>query len=95
MQIHLGMDICQTNCPERHKRALGGVLGGQTFKSHGKLSNGWTDWHQVWFTSADSSGDGHMLNTSHPLNTLGQICPRRHVGGGGGGVTHSIIKNEI
>ena len=44
----------------------GGVLGGQTFKSQGKLSNGWTDWHQVWFKSADSSGNGHRLNTSHP-----------------------------
>ena len=43
-----------------------GVLGGQTFKSQGKLSNGWTDWHQLWFTSADSSGNGHRLNTSHP-----------------------------
>ena len=67
MQIHLGIDIRQTNCPERHKGALGRVLGGQTFnKSQGKLSNGWTDWHQLWFTSADSSGNGHRLNTSHP-----------------------------
>ena len=39
-----------------------GVLGGQTFKSQGKLSNGWTDWHQLWFTSADSSGNGHRPN---------------------------------
>ena len=40
-----------------------GVLGGQTFKSLVKLSNGWTDWHQLLFTSADSSGNGHRLNT--------------------------------
>ena len=67
VQIHLGMDIRQTNCPGRHKGALGGGgLGGQTFKSQGKLSNGWTDWNQLWFTSADSSGNGHRLNTSHP-----------------------------
>ena len=39
-----------------------GVLGGQQFKSIGKLS----DWHQLWFTSADSSGNGHRLNTSRP-----------------------------
>ena len=33
MQIHLGMDIRQTNCPKRHKRALGGGgLGVQTLK---------------------------------------------------------------
>ena len=44
----------------------GGGLGGQTFKSLEKLSNGWTDWHQLWFTSADSSGNGHRLNTSRP-----------------------------
>ena len=42
------------------------VLGGHKFKSLGKLSNGWTDWHQIWYTSADSSGNGHMLNTIRP-----------------------------
>ena len=56
----------------------GGGLGGQTFKSQGKLSNGWTDWHQLWFTSADSSGNGHRLNTSHPS------IPQRGMSGGGG-----------
>ena len=35
---------------------------GQTFKSLGKLSNDWTDWHQLWFTS----GNGHRLNPSRP-----------------------------
>ena len=39
---------------------------GQTFKSLGKLSNGWTDWHQLWFTSADSYGNGHRLNPNRP-----------------------------
>ena len=38
------------------------VLGGQQFKSLGKLF----DWHQFWFTSADSSGNGHRLNRSRP-----------------------------
>ena len=54
--------ICRTNCPSRHKGGTWGVLGGQQFKSLGKLS----DWHQLWFTSADSSGNGHRLNTSRP-----------------------------
>ena len=54
----------------------GGVLGGQQFKSLGKLSNVWTDWHQ-WFTSADSYGNGHRLNTSRPSITQGKF------GGGG------------
>ena len=40
----------------------GGGLGGQQFKSMGKLS----DWHQLWFTSADSSRNGHRLNTIRP-----------------------------
>ena len=32
----------------------------------GKLSNGWTDWHQIWYTYADSSGNRHRLNTIRP-----------------------------
>ena len=52
-------------------------LGCHTFKSLGKLLNGWTDWHQYWFTSVDSSGNGHMLNTSRP------IIPQGAFGGGG------------
>ena len=44
----------------------GGGLGGQQFKSIGKLPNGWTDWHQLWFTSADSYGKGHRPNKSRP-----------------------------
>ena len=47
-----------------------GVLGGQTFKSLEKLSNGWTDWHQLWFTSADSSGNGYMPDKL-PMETQG------------------------
>ena len=55
-----------------------GAIRGRTFKSLEKLSNGWTDWHQLWFTSADSSGNGHRLNPSRPQ------YPRGHFGGGGG-----------
>ena len=53
-----------------------GVLGGQTFKSLEKLSNGWTDWPQLWFTSADSSGNGHRLNTSRPTIPQGAFLGR-------------------
>ena len=35
------------------------------------MSNDWTDWHQIWYTSADSSGNGHRLNTIRP-STLGR-----------------------
>ena len=48
-----------------------GEVRGQTFKSLGKLSNGWTDWHQLWFTSADSSGNEHRLNPSRPSIFMG------------------------
>ena len=59
VQIHLGMDIRQTNCPSRHNGGHLGIVGGQTFKSLEKLSNSWTDWHQIWYISADLSGNGH------------------------------------
>ena len=59
---------------------------GQTFKSLGKLSNGWTDWHQLWFTSADSSGNGHRLNPSRPS------IPQGAFGGVGGHKFKSLEK---
>ena len=62
--------------PQETQGGTWAVLGGQTFKSQGKLSNDWTDWHQLWFTSADSSGNGHMLNTSRPT------IPQGALGGG-------------
>ena len=48
-----------------------GVLGGHKFKSLLKLSNGWTDCHQIWYKSTDSSGNRHRLNTIRPLNAPG------------------------
>ena len=56
----------------------GGGFRGQTIKSLGKLSNSWTDWHQLWFTSADSSGNGHGLNPIRPS------IPQGALGEGGG-----------
>ena len=66
MQIHMGMDIRQTNCPSRHKGHLGGFRG-STIQKSGNLS----DWHQLWFMSADSFGNGHKYKS--PLNTPGGI----------------------
>ena len=63
-------------CPSRHKGGTWGVLRSQQFKSLGKLS----DWHQFWFTSADSSGNGHRLNTSR------LSIPQWAFRGGGGGL---------
>ena len=56
-----------------------GAWGGHPFKGLGKLSNGCTDWHQIWYTSAESSGNGHKLNTIRPT------IPQGHWGGGLGG----------
>ena len=55
-----------TSRPSLPQVAFRGLLGGHKFKRLGKLSNGWTDWHQIWYTSADSSGNVHMLNTIRP-----------------------------
>ena len=68
VQIHLGMDIRQTNCPSRRKGALGGGgLWGQTLKVWGSCQTaGPIGTGQLWFTSADSSGNGQRLNTSRP-----------------------------
>ena len=67
--------------------ALGGFRGStiQTCRM-GKLS----DWHQLWFTSADSSGNGHRLKSpkyKSPLNTPGGIWR------GGGGVGGHKLKS--
>ena len=41
----------------------GGGVRGQKIKSLEKLPNAWTGWDQIWYTSADSSGNGHRLKT--------------------------------
>ena len=69
------MDIPKYNSPLNTTGGISGVLGGHKFKSLGKLSNGCTDWHQIWYTSADSSGNGHRLNTIRPT------IPQGHWGG--------------
>ena len=51
------------------------------------LPNGWTDWHQIWYTSADSSRNGHRLKTISP-----SIC-QGALGGGGLGVKNSKGKS--
>ena len=58
--------------PKTQGGISGGGLGGHTSKSLGRLSNDWTDLHQIWYTSADSSGNGHRLNTIRP-STLGGV----------------------
>ena len=69
LRIHLGMGIyAKYKSPLNTPGGMsgGGGLGGHTFKSIGKLSNGWTDWHQIWYMSVDSSGNGHRLKQLAP-----------------------------
>ena len=44
----------------------GGGVRGHKIKSLGGLSKGWTDWHQIWYTSVDSSGNGVKLKQFAP-----------------------------
>ena len=46
---------------------------GQKFKSMENLPNCWTDWHQIWYTSADSYGNGHRLKTNSPSRPGGSF----------------------
>ena len=75
-RIRLGMDIGQIQFAPKYPRGIlvGFFLWGQQSKCLGKLSNGWTDWHQIWYESADSSANRHRLNTirlSIPQGFLG------------------------
>ena len=49
---------------------------GHKFKCLEKLSNCLTDWHQIWYMSADSSGNGHRLKTIRPTIPHGGIWGR-------------------
>ena len=53
------------------QRGISGGFRGSQIQKSGRLSNGWTDWHQIWYTSADSSRNGHRLNTICP-STFGE-----------------------
>ena len=61
-------------------------LGCHKFKSLGKWSNGWTDLHQIWHSSADPSGNGYTPNKL-PLDTQGG-----HLGGFGAQTFKSLGK---
>ena len=50
-----------------------GGFRGQQFKSLENLPNGWNDWHQIWYTSADSYGNGHRLNMNSPSRPGGHF----------------------
>ena len=70
--LHTSADPSGNGCtpnklPLEAQGGTWGVLGVKHSKVWGSCQNGWNDWHQLWFTSADSSGNGHRrLNPSRP-----------------------------
>ena len=67
-----------------------GVLGGLKLKKTGITPNGRTNWHQIWHTWADSSGNGHRLKQLAHRDTKGGGA----LGGGGlGGHTFKHLDN--
>ena len=63
------MDIAKYKSPLNTTGGISGV----TNLSLGKLPSGWTDWHQMRYTSVDSSGNGHRLKTICPTIPHGSI----------------------
>ena len=55
----------------------------------GKVPNGWTDWHQIRYTSEDSNGNGHRLKTVRPTIRHGGIF------GGLGGQQFKSLGNVV
>ena len=65
---HLKLNKIDPRDPRGH---LGGFRGDQQIKNLRNLSNGWTEWHQILHTCADSSGNGHRLKTITPSTIQG------------------------
>ncbi len=65
--------MLKTISPSIFQGAFLGVLGVTKCKSLENLPNGWTDWHQIWYTSADSYGNGHRLKTNSPSRPGGHF----------------------
>ena len=56
------MDIGSIQFTPQYPRGISVFLEGHKFKCLGRLSNGWTDWHQMWHTCAYSSGNRYTPN---------------------------------
>ena len=53
-------------------------LGGQQFKSLGKLPNSWTIRHHIWHTIADRSENRYKLNKIDPMRYQGEDFRGQH-----------------
>ena len=66
MQIHLGMDIRQINCPKRHKGAFGGWFTGSNIQKSGEAVKRLDRLAPTLVHVCGSSANGHRLNTRRP-----------------------------
>ena len=57
LRIRLGLDIAKYNLPLNTTWGISGGFRGVINLSLEKLPNGWTDWHQIRYTSVDWSGN--------------------------------------
>ena len=72
--------LAKSKSPLNTPGGISGEVGGHKFKCLGKLPNGWTDWHQIWCKSADSSGNRHRLNTIRPSIPQGDLWGHKFKG---------------
>ena len=73
MQIHLEKVVGKIKiCPVSRSGNLWGFRGSE-IEIVGNLPNGWTDWPQIWYPSADSYGNGHRLKTNSPSKPGGSF----------------------
>ena len=65
--------MINTSRPTIPQGAFLGGFEGHKFKCLGKLSNCSTDWHQIWYMSADLSGNGHSYIQFAPQYHRGHL----------------------
>ena len=76
-----------------------GGFRSQKLKNGGNLPNGWTDWHQIWHTYADSYGNEHRLKNNYHLEThaggiLRGLCGQK-LKPGKCGQTASLMQDDV
>ena len=64
VRVSVSVCVCVCVCAYPSKHIHVAVCG---------LPNSWTDWHQIWHTYADSSGNEQWLKNNYPLETPGVI----------------------
>ena len=74
-QTRVGLNKNQTRVTQGGLRGSEIQKSGISTKRINQLTpNGWTDWHQIWYMSADSSGNGHRLKKLAPRYPRAGAC---------------------